>query len=43
LPLATLLAEDRLVRDRANELQGRLERELPYLRGELRAGGDLRR
>jgi len=26
LPLATLLAEDRLVRDRANELQGRLER-----------------
>jgi formate hydrogenlyase transcriptional activator len=42
LPLATLLADDLLLRGRADELQARLERELPYLRGELRAGGDLR-
>jgi formate hydrogenlyase transcriptional activator len=42
LPLATLLADACLVRDRADVLQARLERELPYLRGELRAGGDLR-
>jgi formate hydrogenlyase transcriptional activator len=35
LPLAALLADDQLLRNR-------LERELPYLRGELRSGGDLR-
>jgi formate hydrogenlyase transcriptional activator len=35
LPLAPLLADDQLLRDR-------LERELPYLRGELRSVGDLR-
>jgi formate hydrogenlyase transcriptional activator len=38
LPLAALVADDWLLRERLEELQ----RELPYLRGELRAGGDLR-
>jgi hypothetical protein len=38
LPLAALLADDRLMRRRLEDL----ERERPYLRGELRAGGDLR-
>jgi formate hydrogenlyase transcriptional activator len=42
LPLAALLADHRLLRERAAELEARLEREVPYLRGELRAGGDLR-
>ncbi len=36
LPLATLLADDRALRDRVAELQAQVERELPYLRGELR-------
>jgi formate hydrogenlyase transcriptional activator len=38
LPLAALLAEDRVLRSEVAELK----REVPYLRGELRAGGDLR-
>ncbi len=38
LPLATLLVEHQRLSGRVEELQ----RELPYLRGELRAGGDLR-
>jgi formate hydrogenlyase transcriptional activator len=42
LPLATLVADDLIVRSRADELQARIERELAYLRGGLRGGGDLR-
>jgi formate hydrogenlyase transcriptional activator len=42
LPLATLLVDHAMLSHRAGELAAQLERELPYLRGELRAGGDLR-
>jgi formate hydrogenlyase transcriptional activator len=41
-PLAALLADDRLARHQTAELQGRLDREVPYLRDELRAERDLR-
>jgi formate hydrogenlyase transcriptional activator len=42
LPLAALIADDLSLRTRTAELEARLEREVPYLRSELRAGGDLR-
>lgn len=42
LRLAALLADDLAVRTRLDELQAQVEREVPYLRGELRGSGDLR-
>ena len=42
LPLATLLVDDLAMRARLGELQGRIDSELPFLRGELRGGGDVR-
>jgi hypothetical protein len=42
LPLAVLLVDDMVVRERLDELQGRIDSELPFLRGELHGGGDLR-
>jgi formate hydrogenlyase transcriptional activator len=40
--LVMLIVDDAMLRGELAELKARIDRDLPYLRGELRAGGDLR-